>query len=127
MDGTALVLCCGYYGTTNGKTAHGLVRGTGRYRVLGVVDAPLAGRDAGEALDGKRRDIPIFGSLAEALERLGGKPDYAVVGLATHGGRLTPPVKEALLEAIESGISVVNGLHEFAAEDPEIAAAAARR
>ena len=63
MDGTALILCGGYYAKVNGKTAHGLVRGTDRYRVVGVVDAPTAGRDAGEVLDGRRRGIPIFGSL----------------------------------------------------------------
>lgn len=126
MDGTALILCCGTYGTTNGKTAHGLVRGTDRYRVLGVVDEPTAGRDAGEVLDGRPRGIPIFASIAEALARLPGKPDYAVVGLATHGGRLTPEIRAALLEAVGRGLSVVNGLHEFAADDPEIASAARR-
>jgi uncharacterized NAD-dependent epimerase/dehydratase family protein len=126
MDGTALVLCCDTYGTTNGKTAHGLVRGTDRYRVLGIVDAPTAGRDAGEVLDGQPRGIPIFASIDEALARLPGKPDYAVVGLATHGGRLTPEIRAALHEAIARGLSVVNGLHEFAADDPEIAEAARR-
>ena len=127
MDGTAIVLCAGYYATTNGKTAHGLVRGTDRYRVAGIVDAPTAGRDAGEVLDGKPRGIPIFASLSEALARLPRKPDIAVVGVATHGGRLTPEIREALLEAAGHGLSLVNGLHEFAAEDPEIAAEARRR
>lgn len=127
MDGTAIVLCSGYYATTNGKTAHGLVRGTDRYRVVGVVDAPTAGRDAGEVLDGKDRGIPVFASLQDALAGVPQKPDFAVVGVATHGGRLTPDIKAALLEAIEKGLSVVNGLHEFAAEVPEIAAAARLR
>ena len=127
VDGTALVLCGGYYRTINGKTAHGLVRGTDRYRVVGVVDAPAAGRDAGEALDGIVRGIPIFASIEEALAKLSEKPDYAVVGVATSGGRLTPPLREALLEAIASGLSVVNGLHEFASDDPELAAAARRQ
>jgi uncharacterized NAD-dependent epimerase/dehydratase family protein len=127
MNGTAIVLCAGYFATTNGKTAHGLVRGTDRYRIAGVVDAPTAGRDAGEILDGQPRGIPVFASLSEALARLAQKPDVAIVGVATHGGRLTPEIREALLEAAEHGLSLVNGLHEFAAEDPEIAAAARRR
>jgi uncharacterized NAD-dependent epimerase/dehydratase family protein len=126
MDGTALVLCAGYYATTNGKTAHGLVRGSDRYRIMGVVDAPTAGRDAGEVLDGKTRGIPIFASLGEALARLPERPDFSIVGVATHGGRLTPEIRKALLEAAESGLSLVNGLHEFAADDPEITAAARR-
>src|SRR5580765_4967973 len=116
VDGTAIVLCDGRYATVNGKTAHGLVRGTDRYRILGVVDAPTAGRDAGEVLDGRPRGIPIFGTLSEALARLAEKPDYAIVGVATHGGRLTPEIRAVLAEAIDAGLSVVNGLHEFAAE-----------
>ena len=34
MDGTAIVVCDGLFATANGKTAHGLVRGTERYRIL---------------------------------------------------------------------------------------------
>jgi uncharacterized NAD-dependent epimerase/dehydratase family protein len=126
VDGTAIVLCDGRYATVNGKTAHGLVRGTDRYRILGVVDAPTAGRDAGEVLDGLRRDIPIFASLPEALAALPEKPDYAIVGVATHGGRMTPEVRASLREALEKGISIVNGLHEFASDDAELAGIAGR-
>ena len=32
-EGNAIVYCQGAFGTTNGKTAHGLVRRTRRYRV----------------------------------------------------------------------------------------------
>src|SRR6266545_3568560 len=46
VDGSAIILCDGYYRTINGKTAHGLVRGTDRYRILAVVDPPTAGQDA---------------------------------------------------------------------------------
>ena len=121
MDGTAIVLCGGYYATVNGKTAHGLVRGTDRYRILGVVDPPTAGRDAGEVLDGIATRNPVFASLDEALTGLAEKPDYAIVGVATHGGRMTPAIRASLREAIERGLSVVNGLHEFASDEPELA------
>ena len=77
-------------------------------------------------LDGRPRGIPIFRTLSEALARLPEKPDYAIVGVATHGGRLTPEIRAALGEAVDAGLSVVNGLHEFAAEDPELAEAARR-
>src|SRR5262245_52314442 len=126
VDGTAIVLCDGRYTTVNGKTAHGLVRGTDRYRILGVVDAPTAGRDAGEVLDGVRRNIPIFASLPEALAALPEKPDYAIVGVATHGGRMTAAIRASLKEALAQGLSVVNGLHEFASDDAELAALARR-
>jgi uncharacterized NAD-dependent epimerase/dehydratase family protein len=127
MDGTALVVCDDLYATDNAKTAHGLVRGTERYHVLGVVDRPTAGRDAGEVLDGKRRGIPVYASIAEAVKAIGCPADFCVVGVATPGGRLTPGLRALMLEAIEAGMSVVNGLHEFLSEDPEVAAAAARK
>src|SRR4029077_19605455 len=100
MDGTAIVLCDGRYATINGKTAHGLVRGTDRYRILAVVDPPTAGRDAGEGLDGGRLGIPIFASIDEALTRLGAWPDFAIVGIATSGGRLTAGLRAELHEAV---------------------------
>ena len=127
MDGTAIVVCDGLFATPNAKTAHGLVRGTERYRVLAVVDAPSAGRDAGEVLDGTRRGIPIHASIAEALRSMPQKPDFCVVGVATSGGRVTSGLRALLAEAIEAGMSVVNGLHEFASDDPELAAAASRK
>jgi len=127
MDGTALIVCDDLFATNNAKTAHGLVRGSERFRVVGVVDGPTAGRDAGEVLDGKPRGIPVFASIGDALAALRGPADFCVVGVATSGGRLTPGLRALMLEAIEAGMSVVNGLHEFLSEDAELAAAAARR
>lgn len=127
MDGTAIVVCDGLFATADAKTAHGLVRGTERYRILSVIDAPTAGRDAGEVLDGQRRGIPVHASISEALAAIGRAPDYCVVGVATSGGRVTPGLRALLAEAIDSGISIVNGLHELASEDPGLAEAARRR
>jgi uncharacterized NAD-dependent epimerase/dehydratase family protein len=124
VDGTAIVLSNGYYGTINGKTAHGLVRGTDRYRILAVVDPPAAGRDAGEILDGIHRGIPVVASIGEALGSLTAKPDYAIVGVATSGGRMRADLRASLREALENGLSVVNGLHEFAGDDEDLASLA---
>ena len=46
-EGNAIVYCEGAYNTTNGKTAHGLVRFTQRYNVIAVIDRRYAGKDAG--------------------------------------------------------------------------------
>jgi uncharacterized NAD-dependent epimerase/dehydratase family protein len=124
VDGTAIVLCNGSYGTINGKTAHGLVRGTDRYRILAVVDPPAAGRDAGEVLDGIHRGIPVVASIGEALGNLPAKPDFAIVGIATSGGRMTAGLRASLREALENGLSIVNGLHELAGDDVELASLA---
>lgn len=103
------------------------MRGTERYRILAVIDGPTAGRDAGEVLDGRRRGIPVHASIPEALAALRLTPDFCIVGVATSGGRVTPGLRSLLAEAIDAGMSVVNGLHELISEDAELSAAAKRR
>jgi uncharacterized NAD-dependent epimerase/dehydratase family protein len=113
----ALVLCEGHFGDPSGKTAHGLVRYSDLYEVVGVLDSTLAGRDAGEVLDGKRNGIPILGTLDEGLKR---RPTHLVMGVATDGGRLPPEYRPILLRAIENGLHVVSGLHEKLEQDEEL-------
>ncbi|HAK94527.1 MAG TPA: DUF1611 domain-containing protein [Planctomycetes bacterium] len=126
MQTTAIVLTNGDLLTVHGKTAHGLLRGSSRFAILGVVDHLHAGKDAGELLDGVRRGIPVFGSIRDALAGLGARPEFCVVGVATHGGRLVAPLRTLLKEALAAGMSVVNGLHEYASDDPDLAALARR-
>ena len=47
MDGTAVVMTDGHLADIYGKTAHGLIRGSERFKVMAVIDARHAGRDAG--------------------------------------------------------------------------------
>ena len=99
---TAIVLANRRFMTPNGKTAHGLVRGSERFDVRVVVDPDGAGRDAGEALDGQHRAIPVVATLDEALAALNPAPSppiTCVVGVATHGGRLEPEIRALLLDA----------------------------
>ena len=125
-DGTAVVLCEGAFASSDGKTAHGLVRHTERYRVLAVIDSRCAGRDAGEMLDDRPCGIPIAGDLAAAVAAGGRRPDYLVVGVATHGGRLPAACRPAIREALAQGIHVDSGLHELLGDDPEFADLARR-
>lgn len=120
---TAAVYTGELFHTTNGKTAHGLIRGPSRYEIVALIDSHSAGRDAGEVLDGKRRGVPTFPDLDSMLKTLP-RPDYLVVGIATHGGRLPPALRTTLLEALRAGMSLVNGLHEFLADDATLVAAA---
>ncbi len=112
IDGSALVYCEGAFNTPNGKTAHGLVRFTERYKVLGVIDSRYAGLDAGEVLDGKPAKILIFDSLGSAIQAMG-KPDYFVIGLAPDGGRLPVEAWKIIFEAANAGINIDSGLHDF--------------
>ena len=118
---TALVLCEGSFNRTGGKTAAGLVRHSLRFKVLGILDSTLAGKDAGEVLDGKRVGIPIYSSVRDALSRLGKNPDYLIVGVATVGGFLPKNFRPALREAIKNRINIISGLHHWLAQDPEFA------
>ena len=122
-DGSAVVLCEGSFANTGGKTAHGLVRTTRRYRVLAVIDSQLAGQDAGTVLDGRANGIPIVRDL-EAAIAAAGRPDYLVVGVATHGGVLPPECRPGIRQALERGIHVDSGLHQFIGDDEEFAAIA---
>lgn len=124
MDGTALIYCEGAFGTPNGKTANGLVRHTARYLVMGVIDSHHAGFDAGGVLENKLKQIPIYASLDEALAKTIMKPRYLVIGLAPDGGRLPNEARRAIKRAIEQGLNIDSGLHEFLSEDPEFQALA---
>lgn len=128
-EGHAVVYCDGAFGTTYGKTAHGLVRRSERYHVLGVIDRDCAGRDAGEALDGRACGIPVVADLAAALQLRGpdGRgPTHFVVGLAPDGGRLPDSARRVAAAALEAGLHVDSGLHDFLGDDPGLAALAAR-
>jgi len=124
MKSPAIVLANRLFESPNGKVAHGLIRGSDRFAVSAVVDPDCAGQDAGESLDGERRGIPIVASLEEALSVSAQAPRYCVVGIATHGGRFTEELRATVLDAVKHGLTIVNGLHDVAAEDAEIAAAA---
>ena len=130
LDGRAVVFCEGAFETPNGKTAHGLVRRTRRYEVLSVIDSTCAGRDAGDVLDGKTRSIPIVPSVQAAVDsakRTGRPATHFVVGLAPDGGRLEPRHRGAVREALELGLNVDSGLHDFLSEDRELAELARAR
>lgn len=113
----ALVLCEGHFGDPSGKTAHGLVRYSDLYTIVGVIDSTLAGKDAGEVLDGKPNGIPIVASLAEGLHH---KPTHLVMGVATDGGRLPVEYRPILVSAIEHRLHIVSGLHEKLQQDEQL-------
>ena len=108
-----VILAEGYSGDTHyGKTARGVVR----YRRDDVACLLDSKRLSGE-LDG----IPIVARLEEALAL---KPDTALVGVATQGGRFPPEWRELLKRCIAAGLDLESGLHEFMGDDPELSALA---
>lgn len=130
MDGNAIVYCEGAFQSTNGKTAHGLVRRTRRYTVLSVVDSTSAGQDAGKRLDGHSNGIPILATIDEAVDAArhsSAAATHLVIGLAPDGGRLPAQARGDMLRAIELGLNVDSGLHDFLCEDPQLASLAAEK
>jgi uncharacterized NAD-dependent epimerase/dehydratase family protein len=123
---TAIVYCEANFGGIDGKTANGLVRQSEKYEIMSIIDSEKAGQDAGAVLDDAPNGIPIFLDLDAALKEADGVPDYFIFGIAPASGMLSPTERRLVLRAIELGMNIVNGLHEFLNEDPEFVAAAAR-
>ncbi len=102
------------------KTASCLLR----YRlqdVVAVYDRTRTGQTAQQAL-GVGGDVPVITQLSEAPEA-----NTLVVGIAPSGGRVPEAWRPILLEAIDRGMRIVSGLHDFLGNDSELAAAAARK
>ena len=121
---SAMVITNGYLNDIHGKTAHGLIRGSERFKLIAVLDHAFAGRDAGEVLDGKHRGIPVYASLGELLQGCGEKPQYAIFGIALEGGKLPSDCLPLMAQILEQGISLVAGTHFLLASHPELVEAA---
>lgn len=129
-EGNAIVYCEEAFNSPNGKTAHGLVRFTRRYRVMAVVDSTLAGQDAGRFLDGRPNSIPIVSSIEAGLKaasEAGAEATHLVIGLAPDGGRLEARHRKRIKRALELGLNLDSGLHDFLSEDPEFSRLARER
>jgi uncharacterized NAD-dependent epimerase/dehydratase family protein len=124
---TALILTNGLLDTEDAKTAHGLIRGTSRFKIAGVIDPVNAGRDAGEILDGRPRGIPVFGSIAGYIDQTNQKPDFAIVGVALSGGKLPEDWHELLLEAIDNRIVIISTMHHPIGHIPVLRDAARKK
>lgn len=120
---TAIVYCEANFGDIDGKTANGLIRRSEKYEIISVIDSEKAGLDAGMVLDNKPNAIPICHDLADALEQAGAVPDYFIFGMAPSSGMLSIHERGLILEAMNHGMNIVNGLHEFLNDDPVFAAA----
>jgi uncharacterized NAD-dependent epimerase/dehydratase family protein len=123
----AIIITAGYLDSSNGKTAHGLIRGTDRFNILGVIDHKHPGKDAGEILDGKKRNIPVYGSIAEFVTQSKVKAEYCILGVATKGGVIPDSLSILLQEALENSFNLVNGLHDYISDHPDLAELARAR
>ncbi|MEI7759163.1 MAG: DUF1611 domain-containing protein [Thermoleophilia bacterium] len=109
-----MILAEGYSGDPHwAKTMNGVLR-YGQDEVVAILDSTRVG--------GEERGVPILGDVASVLPL---RPEAALVGVATVGGRFPLSWRELLRECIRQGIGIDNGLHEFIEDDPELASLAA--
>ncbi|MEO1146846.1 MAG: DUF1611 domain-containing protein, partial [Cyanobacteria bacterium J06638_22] len=114
------------FGLVDGKTAAALVRHSEIYTVVGVIDSSLAGQDAGEELGLGEIGIPIFSDLDAALSNLLDVPDCYIYGKAPLEACVSSEERLLILEAMEKGMDIVNGLHQLFSEDQEFVNIAAQ-
>ena len=93
-----------------GKMGFGILRYSPN-PVACVIDSEHAGKDAGELM-GIPRTAPVVSTIDEAISR-GAK--CLVLGTAPSGGRIPTEWDAVIDEAVEKGLSVVNGLHDLLA------------
>ena len=85
----------------------------GPHPVVAVVDSERAGASV--------EGVPVVASVEDGLAY---HPDTALVGVAVAGGRVPPEWRAALRTALEAGLDVESGMHEFLGDDSELAALA---
>ena len=112
-----ILLTEGMSNPTEAKTATGLPRYRGE-EVVAILDSACAGRTAREVF-GIGGEVPVVKSLD------GSEADTLVMGSATAGGELPGSWRTIIAEALRSGMKILNGLHTFIADDPELAPLAA--
>ena len=114
-----IILTGGMLNESDAKTAHGLIRGTERFEIVGIIDPLHKGKDAGEVLDGKKRNIPVYEDVENVIAAV---PDirYSIIGIATVGGVLPDHFIPIIKTCIKNKMSIVNGLHEYLINIPEL-------
>jgi len=105
----------GEFGKGQSKTAEGVIRYAPN-PVVAVIDSTEEGRTV-EQVTGIPCQAPIVASLTEAMQY---SPDALLLGTAWAEGHMPSQWKPDTIDAIKNGLDIINGLHDFLADDPEI-------
>ncbi len=119
MSRKIVILTEGHTEPHRAKTASCMIR----YRpeeVLAILDSTQAGKTSRDLLN--VGDVPVVATLAEAADA-----NTLLLGIAPPGGKVPQPWRAVILEAINRGMNVLSGLHEFVSDDAEFAATAQSR
>lgn len=113
----ALIFAEGEFGDIDGKTAHGLVRFSEKYDIIGIIDSTKDENEVSEILEDVEVHIPIFDGLEDALESLDTEPEAFINGIARDGGGFPYDHQEIFLKAIKNGMDIIHGCHDHISEE----------
>ena len=125
IKGDAIVLTGGKFNSKSAKTAHGLLRGSKRFKIKSVIDKSHGGKfihiDKNGMIDivSNKTEIPVFKDFKSFLES-NIKVDFCVIGVASAGGLLPEDMREDVILSLKNKISIVNGLHSILSEDNDL-------
>lgn len=74
-------------------------------------------------LDNIPNGIPVCRDLAASLKHAETIPDYFIFGMAPSSGMLSIHERSVVIDAMNNGMNIINGLHEFLNDDPVFKAA----
>jgi uncharacterized NAD-dependent epimerase/dehydratase family protein len=97
----------GFMHSDYGKMGLGVVRYL-QNPIVGIIDTQYAGSNINKQhpID---RDIPIFEKLDQVIDK---GAEVLVIGIATSGGKIPETWLPLIEEALERGLSIINGLHD---------------
>ena len=101
----------GHIDSDYGKMGMGVVRYL-KNPIVGIVDSKFAGKNINEIneFNDIKKDIKVYKNLKQVVE-LGAK--VLILGIAPSGGKIPKEWDSIIEEAIDSGLSIVNGLHDL--------------
>lgn len=116
-----VILAEGCFGESQSKLALGVIR-YGQWPIAAVLDSTRAGKTV-QDITGMPCNAPIVSTLTEALRF---SPKALLIGTAPPGGQLPDEWRAILTEAIQNQLHIINGLHFFLNEEPDLVELAAR-
>lgn len=120
MNRSMVLLTWGHTNPRTAKTATGLLRFCPD-ECSAVFDPENVGKHADELLE-VGAGVPIIGELSECPGA-----DTLVMGIAPPGGKIPESWRKVILEAIERGMNILSGLHDFMSDDQEFVQAASSK
>ncbi len=91
----------------SGKMGYGLMRFS-KHPIVCVLDSKFAGKTVEEAI-GLPYKIPVVTKIDDAIEK---GSEILVLGIAPSGGKFPDAWEAPITQALQKGLSIVNGLHD---------------